>query len=671
MTVIAFLILILWIANIHSKLNKLEVSLKTLTSIEQPQIIEPSKVSKLPAEPVKEPSIVEKEFKTPDFENFFMGNIFNKVGAIALIIGISIFIKLVAPYIIFTPVMKISLGFLAGIGMIFGAYKIHKGKLEKYAEVLTGTGYAILFITTYCANSLFHIFSNPISILIASIILIASYISADRQKTVSMLAIALIGGYLNLFFTAELTSNFLLGYLIFQNILSLIFVYRNPDKQPVNIINLLITFIIGSLYLLFHEPANIIYPLTLWCIYLIYDILRKEKDEYNVLNWLNFGILTLFSIIIFKDARTYIGIMILSAGLIYTGLAYYYMRKISTDYKPYIYSMLVSVLLSTFFLTNGIYKTSIWALEALIISLTAYKFKLEYLQNWVFAFLSASVTSIFFIDNAVYTQDINTYVPILNNRILAFGFPIISAFASYLMFSKDKIFEKTGEILRFITLSLIYLYISFEANDALSKYLTSSKISQEFIKQMIFTIIGFKYSLQARRIYNLNKFELFNTGAVIVGAISLIVLVTAGYNYSPLSNFIPVINIRFLAFATAIITSIIYAKWTKENFFKYLSAVLGFWLINIETADLADKLENMPYLQSVMWILYAGIISITGIFKNKDYLRITGIWISILTILRIFIYDLANIEAIYKLAAFLTLGTILMIMSYYYNKYKQ
>ena len=71
-----------------------------------------------------------------------------------------------------------------------------------------------------------------------------------------------------------------------------------------------------------------------------------------------------------------------------------------------------------------------------------------------------------------------------------------------------------------------------------------------------------------------------------------------------------------------------------------------------------------------MWIVYAGIVTTFGIFKNKKFLKNTGIWISILAILRIFIFDLSGVEAAYKLAAFLVLGTILMIVSYFYNKYK-
>jgi uncharacterized membrane protein len=59
-----------------------------------------------------------------------------------------------------------------------------------------------------------------------------------------------------------------------------------------------------------------------------------------------------------------------------------------------------------------------------------------------------------------------------------------------------------------------------------------------------------------------------------------------------------------------------------------------------------------------------------GLFKDQKPLTNTGIWISILTVLKVFIFDLSRVDALYKLIAFLFLGVILMIVSYFYSKYK-
>ena len=147
-------------------------------------------------------------------------------------------------------------------------------------------------------------------------------------------------------------------------------------------------------------------------------------------------------------------------------------------------------------------------------------------------------------------------------------------------------------------------------------------------------------------------------------------LLFAGYKYIPTNSFHPVINVRFLAYLVAIITSAFYAKWTKNEIFKYICVILGFVLIDIEASDFISlsSLSNINWLNTLMWILYAGILTLFGIFKNLKFLKYTGIWISIMTILRIFVYDLKDTDMLCKFVAFLSLGSILLIVSYFYNK---
>ena len=54
--------------------------------------------------------------------------------------------------------------------------------------------------------------------------------------------------------------------------------------------------------------------------------------------------------------------------------------------------------------------------------------------------------------------------------------------------------------------------------------------------------------------------------------------------------------------------------------------------------------------------------------KKNEILRTSGIWLCLLAIARIFFYDIASLETVYKLLAFAVLGIILMIVSYFYIK---
>ena len=48
--------------------------------------------------------------------------------------------------------------------------------------------------------------------------------------------------------------------------------------------------------------------------------------------------------------------------------------------------------------------------------------------------------------------------------------------------------------------------------------------------------------------------------------------------------------------------------------------------------------------------------------KNSEVLKTSGIWLCLLAIARIFVYDIAALETVYKLLAFTVLGIILMIV---------
>ena len=694
------LILFVWVVYLQIKLNNIERSLTTLDFSKFQ--IEKQKMNKTDGQNVKEVNNIETSSKEEiqidsksenfekisknylrkekfDFEKTFLGNVFNKIGAVALIIGMIIFVKLITPYFAFTPIMKTVLGFIVGLGLILGAEKLSASeKLKNYSEVLTGTGVGILFITVFCAYSLFHVLNMFFTVVIATLLLIGAYIIADKKKTVSMIAIALIGGYLTpIILAIQNSTEFYCIYCIFLNVVSLIFAYRNPDKAFINFFNLVASFFMFIWYFSVNS-TNVVYPLGLWGIYLLYDIVRKHKcidpaDKTNILSYMNLAVLSLLSIIILgEDEKLQLGSLLISVGVVYAGLISSFIKKNNDDYKPYLYSMLVVLMLATYFMTSSAYRVGLWSLEALALAFAAYKYNIKSLANWALVFLSVSVTAIFFVQNVVYTADISLYKPILNIRLLTFAFPIATAIGANYLLKKREETLKYSNIFKFCWISLVYMLVSFEFNDFLNKYLLIKNVSLGFIKSMIYPIIGFKYALQTRRIYNLSNMELFNIASYFIGLIALLVILLCGLEYRPLDGFIPVLNIRFVAYMAAIVSAIIYSKWVKTDWFKYLAVLLGFILVHIETNDLINAylVTDLSYLVSIMWIVYAGIVTTFGIFKNKKFLKNTGIWISILAILRIFIFDLAGVEAAYKLAAFLVLGTILMIVSYFYNKYK-
>lgn len=648
-------------------LNKKEISEET-----KPEII-------LPKPAPTQSKILEnyaKQNSATEFEKIFLGNLFNKIGAFAILVGVIIFIKLISPFIIFTPAIKAALGFLAGFAMIAAALKLHGSKkLQNYSEVLLGTGFGTLFITTYCGSTILELFDMKTTFTIATGLLLAAFYLADKLKTISMLVISLIAGYLNPFFIqtqVETAPNFLMGYLIFVNILSIIYTYRNKSRNTVNIVNICLTLLTS---LLFAEAMPLYMPAILWALYFVYGLAgsASQPETNNKLNLVNYFA---FSILLYhidpSDVKT-VAFVQLTLTAIYAAAAYF-KKKNPEAFKTYLHIMLAAfaIFVMSFCDKSPTAKCLAWSIEAAVLSFFAYKFKYRALANWAVGIWAAAFLSIIPIDGVFGTKSIGEFSPIWNIRLMMFAPVIISSGFSYFFLSKseDKKLVNISEFFRLDCITLIYLYMGLELNNIINKWFIGENTSAGFINSMINSILGFAYTINMKKLHTTTGFGAFAVFSAVLGILTTVYLLFCGAHYKPVDAFIPLLNLRTAAFLSGITAAVFYAKWTKDEVYKYLAVFLGFILIHFEINDTITKyaLVNSQYLTSVCWILYSGIITAIGIFKNKEFLKLSGIGLCILSILRIFIYDLANVDILYKFIAFLTLGAILMILSYIYNK---
>ena len=628
----------------------------------------------------KLPEYIENKLKDKtekSFENIFLGNVFNKVGALAILIGLIILIKIVSPYFVFTPELKITLGYLAGIVMTIWALKIHyKENLKNFSEVLLGTGFGAMFISTYCASALFNLFNMPVTITVATALLLAAFYLADKLKTVSMLVISLIAAYINpIFFNSEFTvfPDFMFGYFIFINLLSIIFTYRNSSRSIINTINLCITFLASLIYC---KDINIAGPIILWASYITYDMItRKISGSDKILNYLNFFVFIGTLLNIYPDEHKIIGYCALGCTFVYA-LITYLIKSDREVFKNYLQVTFIAALIFVYFICENdpSIRCYIWTAEAVILCYFAYRYRFKIPAAWAVGVWGAAYCSMLPVDGVFAIKNISGFVPVWNIRLAMFAPVIISSAVSYLFLKKSdkKSLLNLSEFFNFACITSIYLYIGLELNNIINFYYMGINTSSQFISNMTNSILGFVYTVNLKRFQKTisDSSSIISVIAFLTGIFALTILIFSGSHYKPIDAYIPLINIRTAAFLSGVAASILYAKWTQKQIFKYFAIILGFIFVHYEIVDVISKyvITNGSYLVSLSWILYSGIVTAVGIIKNKNYLKNCGIGLCILSIIRIFLYDLANIDMFYKFIAILSLGIILMILSYLYNK---
>lgn len=125
-------------------------------------------------------------------------------------------------------------------------------------------------------------------------------------------------------------------------------------------------------------------------------------------------------------------------------------------------------------------------------------------------------------------------------------------------------------------------------------------------------------------------------------------------------------------------------KYIKQEFMKPMNNTLKFladfvlytvilcFLSNelITWLDMAGNKSVFKLGLSILWGIYALLLISLGIYKQNKYLRIGAIILFAITLIKLFFYDISHLNTISKTIVFISLGVLLLIISFLYNKFK-
>lgn len=141
------------------------------------------------------------------------------------------------------------------------------------------------------------------------------------------------------------------------------------------------------------------------------------------------------------------------------------------------------------------------------------------------------------------------------------------------------------------------------------------------------------------------------------------------------------IGIRYVSLILIALTQLMSYKYIKQDFIKS-NLKLGFdillhvsvlWILSSELINLMtiqDFSQSYKLGLSVLWGVYSLVLISLGIWKNKQHLRIGAIILFGITLIKLFFYDISHLDTIAKTIVFVSLGILLLIISFLYNKYK-
>lgn len=132
--------------------------------------------------------------KKSNIEKFIGENLINKIGILITVIGVAIGAKYSIENELISPLTRIILGYLMGIGLLGVGIKLKK-KYTNYSAVLVSGAIAIMYFITFAAYSFYDLFPQLFTFALMVIFTIFTVIAALNYNKQVIAHIGLVGAY--------------------------------------------------------------------------------------------------------------------------------------------------------------------------------------------------------------------------------------------------------------------------------------------------------------------------------------------------------------------------------------------------------------------------------------------------------------------------------------------
>ena len=170
------------------------------------------------AEPVPRPTGIARMLRPrtrEEWEILIGGRLMNRVGALALILGVGFFLKYAFDNDWLNELARALMGGAAGLALIAVGHRFHLRNLAVFSQGLTGAGVAILYLSIYAAYDFYHLIPHPAAFFLMALVTVAALLLSLRYNGRAIALLGWAGGFLTPFLlvTAELNTFGLFVYI--------------------------------------------------------------------------------------------------------------------------------------------------------------------------------------------------------------------------------------------------------------------------------------------------------------------------------------------------------------------------------------------------------------------------------------------------------------------------
>ncbi len=227
--------------------------------------------------------------KKSDLEKFIGENLINKIGIAITVIGVGIGAKYSIDHDLISPLTRIILGYLMGLGLMGIGMRLRKN-YENFSAVLESGAIAIMYFITYAAYSFYDLMPMVAAFVLMVVFTVFTVVTAIKYNSQVIAIIGLVGAYAVPFLLSEGSGNvqILFSYMAIINI-GILFIAIKKYWKVLYYSSFILTWIIFSGWVFtdyvqaLHFSLALIFLaiffFTFYFIFLAYKLVKKEKFE--------------------------------------------------------------------------------------------------------------------------------------------------------------------------------------------------------------------------------------------------------------------------------------------------------------------------------------------------------------------------------------------------------
>lgn len=601
-----------------------------------------------------------------DLESNFGLTLANRIGAITLVLGIGFLFKYAVDNQYIGAGGRVMLGVLAGlISLGVADYFWTRGQ-KVFAQGVSAVGVSILYLSIYSAFGFYQLIPQPLAFIGMAMVTAMAGVMALRYNAVAIAALGLAGGFL----TPVILSNgvdrpwFLIGYLLVLDFAALSLA-KQRAWRVLEILSFVFTFFIGTAWYANNSSKDQL-PATVFSLanYGLYATMASLQPLVIVAQVV--AGLTLMA----SWPHNIGGYFCLSAALAMAGLTVADLRR---------WRFLVSASFALFWLSSGIYCAEARFSAANELSL------LLGLTVGFLIFLSWTPWRFIRERQPARPQDL---VLLALNGAFFFGtsYAVLNThYHAYL--------GLFAVALAAVHLGLGYWLWNSQPADRpqLAPVLLSAGVAVGFLTlavpiQFAAWHITMAWALEGAALNwignRLQRRGMIQASFVIFALAFLRLLLIDHGIYPNAASYTLLLNDRFLTFAITAVALWLSAYWTRSlrnlALTLYVAGHFVFlWTLSQEALGWAARTnsgENLLSVETVsltiLYAVYAVALVSAGVATRTAINRILGLMLMGFVVLKLYFFDVWQLDRLYRMLAFVALGVLLLSTSFLYSRFR-